>query len=93
MASPLEDALEALSNVHRRRLLLELRDDNPRGEVPLSSLETTHGERLAIEMTHVHLPKLERSGYVEWDRETETVHRGPQFEELDLLLDAVEGGE
>lgn len=33
--------------------------------------------RLEIRMIHVHLPKLDDAGVVEWDRETTEVRKGP----------------
>jgi hypothetical protein len=35
-----------------------------------------------IQLYHTHLPKLESHGVVEWDREAETVTRGPQFDDV-----------
>lgn len=43
-------------------------------------------QRLEIELSHVHLPKLEAEGIVEWDREAGTVSRGPAFEEIEPAL-------
>lgn len=86
MGDRLDDALEALANAHRRRLLVELREENPHGEVPHGSLGATVEADLAVQMVHVHLPKLEAAGYVRWDREEGVVRRGPRFGELEPLL-------
>lgn len=43
-------------------------------------------ERLDLELSHLHLPKLAQRGLVEWDRETGTVSRGPAFEDVEPLL-------
>lgn len=43
-------------------------------------------DRLDMELSHVHLPKLEDSGLVEWDSEAGTVFRGPAFEEAEPVL-------
>lgn len=87
--SPVEDALEALAHGYRRQLLLELRENNPHGELPTGSLGTRPPNHLAVEMTHLHLPKLDDYGFVEWDRGTGTVLRGPRFEEVAPLLEVV----
>lgn len=81
--------MEALAHEHRRQLLLELRDDNPHGETPTESGEAVRAEDLAIEMNHRHLPKLDVLGFVEWDRVTGTVYRGPRFDELEPHLDVI----
>ncbi|MGA9401220.1 hypothetical protein [Haladaptatus sp.] len=37
-------------------------------------------------MQHVHLPKLEDYGYIDWNRISEQVTKGPQFDEIKPLL-------
>lgn len=36
---------------------------------------------LVYELHHVHLPELQASGVIEFDRRKETVRRGPHFDE------------
>lgn len=36
-----------------------------------------------MRLRHNHLPRLEDAGYIEWDREEETVSRGPAFGEIE----------
>jgi hypothetical protein len=43
-------------------------------------------DRLAISLQQNHLPQLEDHGYVEWDRETNTVSRGDSFDEIEPTL-------
>ncbi|WP_348612718.1 transcriptional regulator [Halobaculum rarum] len=33
-------------------------------------------------MKHVHLPKLEEYGFITWNRDTDEVSKGPNFEEI-----------
>lgn len=35
---------------------------------------------------HVHLPKLAEAGYIEWNKDTHTIRRGPNFDEIAPLL-------
>ena len=42
------------------------------------------GQRAELE--HHHLPKLQSHGVIEWNQETQTVSRGPVFEEIEPLL-------
>ncbi len=40
-------------------------------------------------MFHVHLPKLEDYGYIEWNKETDQIIKGPQFDEIRPLLECI----
>ncbi|MFD1513335.1 DUF7344 domain-containing protein [Halomarina rubra] len=40
-----------------------------------------------VRLYHVHLPKLEAAGVVEWNRERRTVTRGPAFAAVEPGLD------
>ncbi|ADB63403.1 hypothetical protein Htur_4616 (plasmid) [Haloterrigena turkmenica DSM 5511] len=35
---------------------------------------------------HMHLPKLAEASYIEWDKDTHTIRRGPNFDEIVPLL-------
>lgn len=50
------------------------------------SAESTSGERFDLKLIHVHLPKLEEAGLIEWDPEHEAVRRGPEFREIRPIL-------
>jgi hypothetical protein len=52
--------------------------------VPADASRATDG--LAISLQQNHLPQLEDHGYVEWDRETDTVSRGDAFDEVEPTL-------
>jgi hypothetical protein len=43
-------------------------------------------QTLQMRMHHVHLPKLDEMGYIDWDPEADTVAKGPNFEEIRPLL-------
>jgi hypothetical protein len=80
---------EAMSNTQRRRVLVALLERDSREDVPIPEAVHT-GEKtltgLRREMHHSHLPKLEAMGFVRWDQDSQTVTRGPQFEEIEPLL-------
>lgn len=42
--------------------------------------------QMEIQLHHRHLPKLQRADLIEWDRDTGTVSRGPQFEDIEPAL-------
>lgn len=83
--SSLDSLFDILSNKHRRRLLIELAEKASPDEVSVhvSTVITTDGEEqksMKIHMLHTHLPKLEKEGFIEWDRDQNVVRTGPQFE-------------
>lgn len=81
--------LDALSDGRRRRLLfalLESEDGTERLTPIADGGDPGPDEEFRLSMKHVHLPKLVDLGYVDWDREAETVTRGPRFDELRPLL-------
>ncbi len=90
--SHLRDELyDALSNPHRRRLLFDLLEDAPRTDSP-RSLETLPpdsrgGKSTRIEYHHVHLPKLEQYGFIDWSSDISCVERGPRFEDVSATLE------
>lgn len=91
----LDEAFDALRNVHRRRLLLNLRHGRVSRLGGATRVVADGGdndpERLEVELFHLHLPKLERAGYVTWDRESGAIDAGPQFDEIEPLLELLAG--
>lgn len=47
-------------------------------------------DKALIRMYHVHLPELTEDGFIEWDRDTHLVTKGPRFDELQPVLELVE---
>lgn len=87
-------ALDALSHVYRRRLLIELRVTE---EVTLAEdrrLVANGGDvdpdMVHQHLFHVHLPKLAENGYIEWDRESDVVRAGDRFEEIAPMLELLD---
>jgi len=40
-----------------------------------------------VGMKHIHLPKLEEYGFIDWDRNSNEVSKGANFEEIRPLLE------
>lgn len=84
----IDTTLETLSNASRREVLLSLSAPGEESLAQDALVEPADRDH-AIELIHVHLPKLDDEGFLEWDRETGELRRGPRFEEARPLLEAV----
>lgn len=89
-----DHVFEALANPYRRQLLLALLAANPQPDDDLDPLdllardEVTGEERASrVAVTHLHLPKLEAMGFVDWDRETGELSKGPEWQAIAPLLE------
>jgi len=93
--SSLDDLFRILSRPVRRRILTALARTNSRDEEDEElSLEefATEDDRPGAFLTslhHVHLPRLAEAGFIEWDRETGTITRGPRYDEIAPLVELV----
>lgn len=88
-----DEAVDALSDVQRRKLLVSLLAHNPQDDSPVAVADAEQDETMLesiVRMEHVHLPKLEESGYIEWDRESHEVMKGPDFDEIRPLLELLD---
>ncbi|MDQ2052761.1 ArsR family transcriptional regulator [Natronolimnohabitans sp. A-GB9] len=87
----MDECFKALSNIHRRRLLIALLDHNPQRDnvdVPEDVHEREKSlEALQIDFNHVHLPSLEEAGFIRWNRDAGEVVKGPRFDEIRPLLE------
>lgn len=90
----LDAVFRVLSNPLRRRILTRLAKRNPRrsDEITVQSLVETPHEREAwyAILRHQHLPRLEHTGFITWDRETGAITTGPRFQEIRPLLTLLE---
>lgn len=83
-----DSVLEGLSD-RRQRLILVLLKKGAVGTVADAAVRgrDNTGE---IMLVHNHLPKLAKAGYVDWDRDTGEISKGPRFDEIEPLLDLIE---
>lgn len=90
----LDQALSALSRTPRRRVLLALTDDSPRQQETFETgkfaPKDPDGETMQIELYHRHLPRLDETGYIEWEEETGRIRRGADFDEIRPLLELLD---
>lgn len=90
----MDEHFDALSNPHRRRLLVALLEHNPQRDDAVRPEDIHEGEK-ALEVLreglfHIHLPKLEEAGFIEWNRDTHEVVKGPEFDEIRPLLELMQ---
>ena len=87
----LDQLFTCLSHPTRRRLLTTLAVDNPRDEKEFESPdfkpEDQELELFIAQLYHKHFPHLEHAGYITWDRTSDTITRGPNFEEIRPLIE------
>jgi hypothetical protein len=92
--SKFDDALSALADPYRRQLLLALREHNPQDDDdhdPLNLLaDGEDDELLQSALVHNHLPKLHEMGYIEWNRTTNEISKGPNWDDIAPLLALIE---
>lgn len=81
---------ESLSSRHRRLVLILLKQ----GLVETQADVIVRGEEdrteREITLAHNHLPTLEEAGYIEWDRDTGEISKGPRFDEIEPFLELIE---
>lgn len=81
----MDELLEAFCRRRRRHVLLGLwngevedqADVRPRGDDPREA---------ELALIHNHLPRLEKGGFIEWDRDSGTISKGPDFDTIEPLL-------
>ena len=86
---------DALANPYRRQLLVALLHHNPQDDEdadPLSVVAEREDDVqvLQSEMVHRHLPKLEELGFITWDRDENTISRGPRWDDIAPILRLIE---
>ncbi|KAB1198033.1 MULTISPECIES: hypothetical protein [Haloferax] len=90
----LDEALDALRNVRRRRLLKQLRHGHVArlggATKVVADGGTNDHDELEVELFHLHLPKLDSAGYVSWNREDGAIEKGPRFGEIEPMLELLE---
>ncbi|RKD93468.1 DUF7344 domain-containing protein [Halopiger aswanensis] len=86
-----DEVFDALAAAQRRRLLFALLDDAPQHVTELSGVPWSipKSEADTIAEHHRHLPKLDESGFIDWDREEQVITKGPRFDEIEPVLECL----
>jgi len=85
---------EAVAAEPRRQLVVSLLDREPDQSVPLPESAVNPNvpvdpDRLERELRHCHLPMLAENGFVEWESAPFVASRGPRFEEIAVVFEAL----
>lgn len=82
---------EALANDQRREILFDLVEQQSQAVEPISldaPPDTPNNRKeTIIQKHHVHLPKLNEFGFINWDPDMHTVEPGDRFEEIRPALE------
>lgn len=91
-----DEMLDALGHVRRRKLLTALLIHNPLDDESIAVAEDESADEeltRVTELRHVHLPKLDAYGFIDWNRDANEVSKGPDFEEIRPLLELLHAHE
>lgn len=90
----LDRIFDILSHPYRRRLLLLLAeaDQSVDADAATARIATEQDppDVLMTELHHAHLPKLHEAGYIDWDRDAMELRRGPQFAEIEPMVELID---
>ncbi|NIC00982.1 hypothetical protein [Halobacterium sp. R2-5] len=81
-----DDVLAVLSHSNRRELLASLIADSPPDEATFSVIDVDGADSA---MHHLHLPKMADYGLIVWEKDADTITKGPNFEMTESVLDSL----
>lgn len=89
-----DDVLRAVADSQRRKLLCDLMDHDPHDSTSVSIIDSDNNADAVsqiVAMRHRHLPLLESYGFINWDRDHFDVMEGPNFDQVEHLLEMIQG--
>ena len=86
----IDQIFENLSNNHRRLILLLLKQGAVETEADVMVRGRNNSTESEMALIHNHLPRLDEAGYIEWDRDSGELSKGPRFDEIEPLLELIE---
>ena len=89
-----DQVFSAISAEPRRQLIVSLLSRPPEEPVPLPEHAINPNappdpEELRLELVHHHLPVLKDADFVEWNTDPLVASRGPRFDEVAVVFDAL----
>lgn len=80
---------DALAASERRQLLIALLEHDSQETSVLLGVpwQIPQSDEERVSHRHVHLPKLESYGFIEWDRAEERITKGQRFAEVEPVVE------
>jgi hypothetical protein len=85
----IDRVFDALSHPHRRHILMTITKSASQRKIEFS-LDELSDDTIgldALQLHHIHLPKLEDVGLIRWDRGNQIVMKGPAFNSIRPYLE------
>jgi len=89
------EVFRALTAEPRRQIVVALMEAPPDRKLSLPEAANPpyllrDPEQLYLDLVHTHLPVLAERGFVEWEHDPLSVERGPAFEEVEIVFEALQ---
>ncbi len=87
-----DDVFGVLDAEPRRQIVASLLDSGGSVPLPESAINPDappDPEQLRMELYHKHLPVLAEHGFIEWEEDPLVAERGPRFEEVAAVFEAL----
>lgn len=91
-----DQVFEVLGAEPRRQLIIALNDTPSESRVHLpeaaiSPVVSVDRKEFTLQLKHHHLPLLEEHGYIQWTVTPFRAGRGPHFDDVAIVFDALQG--
>lgn len=87
------ESFNALENPYRRQLLIGLLNHTSDKNTSVEPLSLLTGdvdvETAEVAIRHVHLPKLDKLGFIDWNRQTSEICRGPEWNKIGPVVEMI----
>ena len=89
-----DEVLNAMADTIRRRLLFYIYEQGQDGrKLPVqgASVPDFEERNVQVALYHVHIPRLEEAGYINWNGDARTISKGPEWVQIEPLLRLIYG--
>jgi hypothetical protein len=87
---PTDELFQALSHAIRRQVISQLILIEPDDKLTVEDIDYPESDgSVGLSLYHNHLPKLEATGVIDWNRSEGIIERGKHFPEIAAILKIV----